>query len=357
MMNYAAAINYFPKITYKRIKKISDFFKNFKLAWEAEFSDLIKVGWEEEIAHEFIEWRDKFSVEIITQELEEKEIQTLEIFSEKYPKLLKEISDPPPVIFYRGQLPSDQPAISIVGTRKCTPYGKLTTSVLSKKLASEGVVVVSGLALGIDGIAHDGALQEKGKTIAILGSGIDKNYIYPSLHQPLAERIVKNGGAILSEYPPNFKPTQYSFPARNRIIAGMSLGTVITEAPASSGALITAKFCLDYNREIFAFPHPITSPQGSGCNELIKKGAQLVSSAEEILDYLQIQYIKEPIKKDSPDNNIEKQIMDALKAGSLHVDEIIKTTGLPSSQINSSLIVMEMKKKVQNFGGMKYGLF
>jgi DNA processing protein len=256
-MNYAAAICYFPKITPVRARNLLTRFSDSKTAFFAELDDLVQIGFDETIAHEFMVWREKISIEKITEDLALAQIKTVSIFDDTYPNLLKEITDPPPVLFYRGSLPkTDKPSISVVGTRKCTIYGKQITKDISGELAENNVTIVSGLALGIDGIAHEAALSKNGVTVAVLGSGVDKRHVYPSAHQPLAERIIESGGAIISEYPPGFEPTQYSFPARNRIIAGLTMGTLITEAPVASGALITAARCLDYNRDIFCGTAP-----------------------------------------------------------------------------------------------------
>lgn len=358
-MDYAAAIVHFPKITYLRAKKLMASFPNPKAAWEAELPELIAADLEDSIADEFIKWRETVSVEQISEELESAGIKVFCLADRDYPELLLQINDPPPALFVRGNLPpKGQPTVSIVGTRRCTAYGIRAAKEISAELAHNGVAVVSGLALGIDGFAHAAALEANGTTVAVLGSGVDRLHVYPASHSPLAEQIVKQGGAIVSEYPPGFKPTQFSFPARNRIIAGLSLGTLIIEAPQSSGALITAARALDYNREVFAIPHPITSEQGTGCNELLKRGAGLVRNAADILEYLQLQHIEEVISANQtiPSNPTEAQILSFLTKEPRHIDELIKLTGLTSSSVNSSLTVMEMKGKVRNLGGMAYVL-
>ena len=359
-MNYAAAICYFPKITLMRARNLLTRFSDPKIAFYAEFDDLIEVGFNEEVAHEYITWREKFDVQKITNELAEQDIQAISIFTDEYPTLLKEINDPPPVLFVRGKLLNDdKPIISVVGTRKCTIYGKQITNKIVFDLAKNGITIVSGLALGIDGIAHQAALEAGGKTLAVLGSGVDRKHVYPSSHQLLGENIIKSGGALISEYPPGFMPTQYSFPARNRIIAGLSLGTLVTEAPLGSGALITTERCLDYNRDIFAIPHPITSSQGTGGNNLLKKGATLVTSAEDILNALEITVSLRssvPIQKTKPVNTLESKICEFLAEGPLLTDEIIKKAALPSGEIMATLTIMEMNGLVQNTGGSSYVL-
>lgn len=359
-MNYSAAICYFPKITLVRVRNLLTRFSDPKNAFYAELDDLINIGFSPEVAHEYIVWREKFDVKTATDQLHDLGINTVSIFDEDYPALLKEITDPPPVIFFRGKLQDEnEPSIGIVGTRKCTVYGKQATHDIAFELAKNGVTIVSGLALGIDGIAHEAALEAGGKTIAVLGSGVDRKNIYPASHQPLAERIISSGGCVLSEYPPGFEPTQYSFPARNRIIAGLSLGTLVAEAPIKSGALITAERCLDYNRDVFAIPHPITSLQGAGGNELLKKGATLVSDASDILHSLEITSSfkssgNDKIKKPIPTDQLETDICSLLENEPKQVDEIIKSIGLPSGQITGKLTLMEMKGLISNIGGMTY---
>ncbi len=356
-MYFAAAITYFPKLTYQRIKKLRDYFDNWKKAWEAELTELIRTGWDENVAAEFISWRDEFSLEKMATELTREGITVVTLGAPGYPRLLSEIADPPFVLFVRGALPPDeQPSVAIVGTRRCTNYGKQVTEQLASELATQKVALVSGLALGIDGIAHDATLKADGTTVAVLGSGVDHKNIYPVSHQQLAEQIIGRGGAIVSEYPPGFEPTNYSFPARNRIIAGLSLGVLITEAPVESGALITAKCALDYNREVFAVPHPITSLSGEGGNNLIKMGAKLVTMAADILDELQIKNIEHIITNNKilPSTPTEAKLLEILSHEPQHIDLLIKLSGLDSPTVNSTLTMMEMKGKVRNVGAMQY---
>ncbi|MSU75371.1 MAG: DNA-protecting protein DprA [Candidatus Magasanikbacteria bacterium] len=351
------ALPYFPKLTYARFKKLWQYFSNPENIWQAEIGELIQAGWDANIAAEFMEWREGVNVEKIKTELEKEKITTVVLGQPGYPRLLSEIADPPFVLFVRGTLPPDeQPAVAIVGTRKCSTYGKQVTEQLATELARAKVVVVSGLALGIDGVAHQAVLAAGGTTIAVLGSGVNQTNIYPASHQHLAEQIIKNDGAIISEYPPGFEPTQYSFPARNRIIAGLTLGTLVTEAPTNSGALITAKCALDYNREVFAVPHPLTSVNGAGGNNLLKMGARLVTSATDILDEFQIHNIEQIITNNKilPSTPNEAKLLPHLSKEPTHIDALTKASGLDSGTVGSTLTMMEMKGKVKNVGGMQY---
>lgn len=356
-MNYHAALAHFPKITYARYKKLAAYFSDLKQLWDAEIHELIPAGLEESIAHEFIIWREQNPVERINERLAQENIQTISLNNPDYPQLLKEINDPPHTLFIRGTLPPiKQPAIGVVGTRKMTTYGKQTCQELVSEMVRHNISIVSGLALGIDGIAHQTAIDSKGITIAVLGSGVNKNNIYPSAHRRLADDIIRSGGAVISEYPPGFSPTQYSFPARNRIIAGLSAGTLVIEAPETSGALITARCALDYNREVFCVPHTIYSATGAGPNNLIKQGAHLVQTCQDILDTLQIKTVSAtaPAKPVFTPNQAENLIVQCLSKEPTHIDAIIKATGLSSATINSTLLLLEMHGHIRNLGGMNF---
>lgn len=356
-MNYNAALAHFPKITYSRYKRLSGYFSNLALLWTTELDDLTKAGLEKQIAYEFIVWREEHPIGKIEENLAKEKIHTVSLGEPGYPKLLAQIADPPHTIFVRGKLPADNiPTIAVVGTRRHTTYAKQITSEIVRPLATQGIVIVSGLALGIDGIAHSETLSVGGTTIAVLGSGINKQYIYPSSHRHLAEKIIEMGGAVISEYPPEFLPTQYSFPARNRIIAGLALGTVVIEAPTGSGSLITARCALDYNREVFAIPHPITSPLGVGNNNLLKMGAHLVTEASDITDALNLLNLKQTTLNKEPTmaSAAEAAIWSVLSREPKHINNIIKDSGLDSSAVNSTLILMEMKGIAKNLGGMNY---
>ncbi|MBI5221863.1 MAG: DNA-protecting protein DprA, partial [Candidatus Magasanikbacteria bacterium] len=235
-MNYHAWLAHFPKITYTRYARLRAYFGDLKNLYIAELDEIVKAGIEENIALEFLTWRDKNPLEKILERLQKEKIYTVSLGEDNYPTLLSQINDPPHTLFVRGSLPPvEQPTLAVVGTRRFTTYGKLVCEDLVTPLAAQGIVIVSGLALGIDGIAHTATLEAGGTTIAVLGSGINKTHIFPSAHKPLAEKIIAGGGAVISEYPVDFLPTQYSFPARNRIIAGLSLGSLIIEAPLKSG--------------------------------------------------------------------------------------------------------------------------
>ncbi len=357
-MNYHAALAHFPQITYRRYERLIRHFQDLSALWGAELGELVAASLDPAIADAFISWRETTPVEKLLANLERLSISTVSINEPIYPRLLKEINDPAHTLFIRGTLQSlaTAPAVAVVGTRRLTSYGRHVGGDITGALASQGVVIVSGLALGIDGVAHEATLRHHGKTIAVLGSGVDAEHIYPSAHRDLAARIIAEGGAVISEYPPGFLPTQYSFPARNRLIAGLTLGTLVVEAPLESGALITAKAALDYNREVFAIPHPITSNTGAGGNRLLQQGATLVTKAEDIIEALQLKNLRQLVEtpRRAVLTKTEEIIMNALSHEGLPIDAIVKATGLSSSVVSSQLTMMEMKGLVKNSGGMRY---
>ncbi len=274
-----------------------------------------------------------------------------------YPQALREIPSPPPLLFVRGDLPGDDsPAVAIVGTRKCTPYGRQVARKLGYDLAARGVVVVSGMALGIDGEAHQGALDAGGRTVAVLGCGVD--ITYPPQHEDLANNIAASG-AIVSEFPFGTEPAKYTFPQRNRIISGLSLGVVVIDAPTKSGALITAGLAGDQGRTVFAVPGDITRPESRGANLLIRDGAVLVQSAEDILEELNLSpaaMIGKPGVAGAPSLPPEEAAaFQALAGGVLTVDDLVAATTLDAPKVMAALMLLEMKGLVRRFGGGSYG--
>lgn len=283
-------------------------------------------------------------------------IDLVTIRNERYPALLHEIPDPPLTLYYKGRLPEDEPTLAIVGTRKPTEYGKQAAAAFAKGLASAGLLVVSGLAYGIDAVAHQATLEVGGRTIAVLPGGLDQ--VYPREHERLGSEIVGSGGALISEYPPGVPPAKYHFGVRNRIIAGLSLGTLIVEAAEHSGTLLTARSTLEYNRELFAVPHPIFSPMGIGPNRLIALGAKLVIEPNDILTELNL-IPKEAGKQARgkpalPESSEEIALLDLLSGEPHHVDEIVKQSGLSVQKVQSCLMLMEMRQLVRNLGGNYY---
>ena len=278
---------------------------------------------------------------------------------ENYPPSLREIYDPPLVLYVKGELTAkDKNAVAMVGSRMTTHYGIETARKLAYQLAYTGVTVVSGGARGIDTAAHQGALSGKGRTIAVLGTGI--NLVWPPENAELFERIAANG-AVITQFPFNRPADKQSFPIRNRIVAGMTLGTVVVEANLSSGALITANFATEYGRQIFAVPGRIDSPRSKGCHDLIKKGAKLCEGVEDILSEFEYLF---PASNRPPSagetgvlpalelNGNEQKVFTAMKADDeMSIDEIIRASGLPSSAVSVALFSLEMKRLVKQLPG------
>lgn len=347
---------HFLKMTPKKAKDLMRVFFSFENAWQADFEALKKTGWDEATIQEFIEWKKNINEEKIQETLNKEKIICITQEDSNYPRLLKEIYDPPLCLFVRGTLQSDDFALAVVGPRKCSSYGQQVTEMLVGPLAEAGITIVSGLALGIDGIAHDVALKANGRTVAVLGGGVDEATIQPRSHYGLSERILEQGGAIISEYPPFTKAMNFTFPARNRIIAGMTLGTLVIEAGESSGSLITATCALDSNREVFAVPQNITTLTSVGVNTLVKMGAKVVLSCDDILQTLNLQEIKKYVQNTQiiPNSPTEEILLNILTKEPIHIDEIIKKSALPSHEVSSAMTLMEMKGKVKNVGGMMY---
>ncbi len=277
-----------------------------------------------------------------------------------YPENLRTIPSPPPVLYVKGRLePSDRAAVAVVGARRATPYGEQVAERLSRDLAARGITVVSGLAYGIDGAAHRGALKGRGRTLAVLGGGI--GCLHPAGHRDLADQIERSG-ALVSEFPVLGRPLRENFPRRNRIISGLSLGVVVVEASLTSGALITARHGLEQGREVFAVPGPITARQSQGCNRLLKSGAKLTESWEDVLAELAAQLRGAPDAPGLPQLPVapaplppftepEGRIHDLLEAGPLPIDSIIGRLGLRPAVAAAALVGLEMKGAVRQLAG------
>lgn len=278
--------------------------------------------------------------------------QKISLKDEKYPSLLKEITKPPEEIYYRGDVTLlDSPAIAIVGSRKTSSYGSTITKLFTNTLAINGLTIVSGLALGTDALAHKETLAVQGKTIAVLGSGI--NEIAPKTNLKLAEDIINSGGLVISEFEPDTPPYPGNFPQRNRIIAGLSLGTLVTQAAKRSGALITAYYALEQNREVFTVPGSIFDQNSQGPNQLIKAGAQVVTSPDEILNALEMNHSLNFIKPQA-ESEEEELIMDILKHEPLHIDKIVRLARLDTYKVSSTLSTLELKGVIKDLGGQTY---
>jgi len=356
---HLTALHHFPKFGSQKILRLKRYFSSYEKAFFAPENELIAAGIEKNLAAEFSTTRSTINPQALWEKISKENIGVLTLESENYPRLLKEIYAPPPLLYYKGLLEKNSDFnIAIVGTRKYTAYGQRVTEDLSRELAENGLIIVSGLALGVDTLAHSACLSAKGTTLAVLGTGIDKPSIYPSSNRYLAEKIIASGGALISEFPLGTPPLRHNFPQRNRIISGLSLATLVIEAGEKSGALITASYALEQNREIFAVPGSIYSPVSVGPNNLIKQGAKTITSAGDILEALDLKNISNFIdnKKIIGESPEEKIILRNLNSEARHIDELIRLTGLSPAAIGGALTMMEMKGMVKNLGGMQYVL-
>lgn len=354
---YLLALNAHEKIGGQTIKKVlAAFDENVENFWKATDHE-IKQKLGDKIADLAIESRKLYDPDREIEKLGKLDIGYMTMYDKCYPELLLEIPDHPAVLYIKGNIDSlKKPGIGVVGSRKYSRYGQSVADKLTKQCSESGLTIISGLALGIDAIAHRAALESNGITIGVLGCGLDT--IYPISNSNLAREMIEKGGAVISEFPPGTPPLKFNFPARNRIIAGLSLGVLVIEAAEQSGALITAYEALDYNREVFAVPGNIDQENSKGTNILIQKGAKLVLEAEDILNELNIETknIENKSKEIFPESKDEKIIQEILRAGEESVDNIIEKSKLNIIALNTTLTMMEMKGMVENVGGGRYKL-
>ena len=285
------------------------------------------------------------------------EIKTISIKDKNYPDLFKKIKNPPEIIYYKGELKTEENCFAIVGTRMASSYGKQVALEMAGDLAEAGLTIVSGLAPGIDTFCHQAVVERKKRTIAVLGTGLDEKSIYPQSNLKLAKKILETGGALISEYPPGTPGLKQNFPQRNRLISGMSLGVLVIEAKIQSGSLITAEWAKKQGRKVFAIPGPIHSSNSKGCHYLIKRGAKLVESANDILKELNLglptSNIDSLLKGENEEENL---VLNVLKEEALDVNKIIERTKLSAAKVASTLAILEIKGKVRNLGGNIYAL-
>lgn len=335
---------------------LSAFNSDLATAWNAEARALRAAGLDRRALENLLKTRATRDLDAEMERISSQGVSILTWEDEGYPHLLRQIYDPPPVLYLKGQLLSeDEWAVAVVGTRAATTYGKEVATRIAGGLARNGVTIISGLARGIDSTAHRAALEAGGRTIGVLGCGLD--IIYPPENRRLATQIVQQG-ALVSEYPLGTPPEGGNFPPRNRIISGMSLGAVIVEAGRRSGALITAEYALDQGREVFAVPGNIFRRASQGTNTLIQEGATPVLSVEDILEALNLSMIsqQQAVRAIIPENETESRLLEYLSADPIHVDEIGQQVGLPISEVTSALALMELKGMVRQVGGMHYVL-
>ena len=337
-----------------RLQALIHHFGDLETAWKANPIDLAAAGLGSKVVERVIQARENVDLEKVFEQIARQDIQILTWNDESYPARLREIDQPPPVLYLRGEyLPDDIFAVGIVGTRRVTPYGRQVTEEIASFLAANGITVVSGLARGVDAVAHTAALKAGGRTIGVLGSGVDR--IYPPEHRALAEQMAERG-AVVSDYAPGTPPDASNFPPRNRIISGLSLAVVVIEAGETSGALITAEFAAEQGREVFAVPGSILAPQSKGTNKLIQNGAQPLLSASDLMQALNLTRMGEhkAARKILPSDEVEAKLLAALGEQPIHVDELGNQTGLPIEKVSATLTLMELKGMVRQVGGMHY---
>ncbi|MGQ9502844.1 MAG: DNA-processing protein DprA [Anaerolineae bacterium] len=333
---------------------LNHFAHDVHAAWHASAATLRALGFDQRTIEMFLHLRDRLDLDAEWKRTRDAGVSVLTWESKDYPSLLKSIAYPPPVLYIRGELSSaDEWALGVVGTRQASPYGREVTRTLVAGLVSAGVTVVSGLAYGIDTVAHYAALDAGGRTIAVLGSGVD--IIYPYENRGLAERIVHNG-ALISEYPLGTKPEARNFPPRNRIISGISLGVLVVEGSTRSGAMITAAYALEQGREVFAVPGNILNRNSGGPSFLIQQGAKLVTCIQDILEELNLTMAaqQKEVRQALPDNPTEAHLLRFLSSEPIHVDELGRAAGLPIQEVTSTLTLMELKGIVRQVGNMSY---
>jgi DNA processing protein len=329
-----------------RLRALLDFFGRLDLAWEAPADGLRAAGLPAKAIEQILKLRGELDLDKEWEAIHRKGIRVMTWEDEDYPRRLKEIDQPPPVLYWLGSYePEDEWAISIVGTRRVTAYGRQVTDELAAFLAQNGVTVVSGMARGVDGVAHDAALRHGGRTLAVLGCGVD--VVYPPEHRKLAERIAAQG-ALISDYAPGTPP--------DRIISGLTPATVVIEADKDSGALITAEFANNQGRDVFAVPGNINAPQSRGTNQLIARGAHPLLRPQDVLEVIGMQYIQEEraARQILPADEVEAILLGILGAQPVHIDEIRNLSALPIEKVSATLTMMELKGMVQQVGGMSY---
>jgi DNA processing protein len=346
-----------PRIGPRRLKQLLPAFGGDPRAvWNASAAELNAAGLDERSASEFTAFRGKARLDEHVRKIEASGASFITWDDADYPASLRQIDDPPFALYARGALSADDRlALAVVGTRKASAYGRDVAGHFARRLAERGVTIVSGLAHGVDAAAHRGALDAGGRTLAVLGSGVD--IVYPYDHKALANDISAQG-AVLSEFPMGAPPDRFNFPRRNRIISGLSLGVLVVEAAEKSGALITATLAAEQGKDVFAVPGSIFSDASSGVNRLIQDGAKPVMNVEDILEELQITAqsveTRRAAEQIAPADPVEAQLLAAIGHDAVHVDDLARNTGLSMPVLLSTLMLMELKGLVAASGPMQY---
>jgi DNA processing protein len=353
-IKYWVGFSLIPRIGRVKLSQLESHFGNLEKAWRATPSELKHAGLDRGAVNAVTYWQSKISLDEEMEKLERYGVKVLTFHDKDYPSRLKEIYDYPPLLYIRGSiLPQDEWCLAVVGTRRATVYGRQVAEEIVTDLARSQITIVSGLAKGIDSIAHHSALEAGGRSIAVFGCGLD--VVYPAENAALARDIIQHG-AIISEFPLGTRPRADNFPRRNRIMSGLSLGVLVVEADEKSGAMITASRALEQNREVFAIPGSILSPASSGTNRLIQEGAKLVRDYTDILEELNLTAVAQQmeLKEVIPASDTEALLLKQLSAEPTHIDEVCCSTGLPVSTVSSTLSMMELKGLVKQVGNMNY---
>lgn len=338
-----------------KVQALLDYFGSLAAAWQATELQLAQIGFDRRTIKNLQETRTAVDLDRVLDQVQAAGIHLLTWESPGYPAYLKEIPTPPPLLYVQGELQeADQWAVAVVGTRRLTSYGRQVTQDIVAGLVRHNITIISGLARGIDAVAHKTAVELGGRTIAVLGSGLDA--IYPTEHRQLAHSIAHGHGALISEYGLGVQPEAKNFPPRNRIISGLSLGVLVVEAAERSGALITVNFAAEQNRDVFAVPGNINSPTSKGPNRLIQQGARLVTGVEDILEELNIHMVAEhtAVQMALPETAEEIALYAHLSSQPVHIDDLSRASGLPTGMVSSTLTIMELKGMVRQVGGMNY---
>lgn len=341
----------------QRTKLLMKYFGSARNAWKAPRDKLLVTGLKTTAIGEFVKYRESMDGDKYFKRLAKLGISCTTYKDKDYPANLADLKNAPLVLYVCGKLLSkDINAVSVVGARKMTTYGRSVAHKFSTEIANCGVTIVSGLAMGVDAVAHKAALDVSGRTIAVLGCGLDN--IYPANNFGLAKEIVKKGSAIISEYPLGYPALPANFANRNRIISGLSKAVVVVEGKAKSGTILTAKHAADQGREVFAIPGEITSPMSEAPYFLIRNGAKMAISPKDVLDELNLQLVvdRQEVEKIMPSDNLEKSIYKALETEKMSTDEVARKLKKRVSEISSKLVMMELKGVIESFGDGVYGI-
>ena len=375
-LKYWVAFNRVSGVGRARMALMEGHFGSLGEAWRAGLADLRRAGLNAPTARQIVKARGEIDPDDEMERVTSAGVRALTWHDDDYPPRLKQIYDKPPLLYVKGEiLPRDERSVAVVGTRRPSAYGRETARKLTAEIAAGGVTIVSGLARGVDGVAHGAALDAGARTIAVLGSGVD--VIYPREHAALAERIQENG-AIVSEHPVGARPDAQNFPRRNRIISGVTLGTLVVEAPEGSGALLTARHALEQNREVFAVPGSILSASSRGANFLIRdSAAKLVTQGADIMVELNLTVVERQMKLGRadyereaspkpetaaqvdlsaffPEDEAESAVLRYVTFDPIHIDEITRNSALAASTVSGALTMMELRGLVRQVGGMNY---